>query len=84
MEGSDHHHRKRRPRRGDMHALANIVWQALLAAESVLMAAEEPELKLRAINTIGQTSAHYCKISVEIDLTKRVEALEQALQQRRR
>jgi hypothetical protein len=77
-------HRKRRPRRGDMTALASILWRAILVGEDVLVAATEPELRLRAINTLGQAAAHYGKISETIDLTKRVEALEQALQQRRR
>jgi hypothetical protein len=84
MAHRDTNHRKRRPRRGDMTSLASILWRAILAGEDVLVAATEPELRLRAINTLGQAAAHYCKISETIDLTKRVEALEQALQQRRR
>ena len=77
-------HRKHRPQPGNMAALSRICWRALLTAEDVLMAADTPELKLRACNTIGQMSGYYTRICETLDLVARVEALEQALKHRGR
>jgi hypothetical protein len=79
MAQPDDNHRKRRPRRGDMQTLATIVWRALLAAEDVLVEAHEPELKLKAVNAIGQASTHYTKICETLDLERRVRELEEAV-----
>jgi hypothetical protein len=47
------------------------------------MVADTAEQKLRAVNALGQASAHYGKICEAIDLVQRVEALEHAIKQGR-
>jgi hypothetical protein len=81
MPNQDDSHRKRRPRAGDMAALQRILWRAILISEEVLMTADTPELRLKAANTIAQSSAHYTRIVETVSLLARVEALEAAVRQ---
>jgi hypothetical protein len=62
-----------------MNSLANIVWRALLAAEDVLVAADTPELKLKAVHAIGQASTHYSRACEILDLAARLAALEEVV-----
>jgi hypothetical protein len=79
MPNQDDSPRKRRPRAGDMAALQRILWRAILMSEEVMMVANTPEVRLKAANTIAQSSAHYTRIVETMNLLARVEALEQAL-----
>jgi hypothetical protein len=81
MPNQDDSSRKRRPRAGDMAALQRILWRAILVSEEVLMAAQTPEVRLKAANTIAQSSAHYTRVVETVCLLARVEALEAAVRQ---
>ena len=64
-----------------MAALQRILWRAILISEEVLMTADTPEVRLKAANTIAQSSAHYTRIIETVGLLTRVEALEAAVRQ---
>jgi hypothetical protein len=81
MPNQEDNHRKRRPRAGDMAALQRILWRAILISEEVLMAAQTPEVRLKAANTIAQSSAYYTRLVETVRLLERVEALEAAVRQ---
>ncbi len=69
----------KRVRPGDLDALRRKVWRAILAAE-LLLDHSEPEIKLRAINAIGQTGNVYRAIIADADLEAIVADLEARLE----
>jgi hypothetical protein len=73
--------KKRRRRAGGLPQLTAILWKALLEAESVLQAAEEPALRLRAVHALSQCAGQYAKLLEIGELEARIQALEQGAQQ---
>ncbi len=70
----------KRVRPGDVDALRRKIWRAILAAELLLEHAE-PDIRLRAVNAIGQTGNTYRGILELADLEARVAALEASAEQ---
>jgi hypothetical protein len=71
--------RRRTHRAGDLPQLLKLVWQALVEAEAVLLAAEEPELTLKACHAIAQSAAIYARLLEAGELETRLAALEAQL-----
>jgi hypothetical protein len=74
--------RRRAYKPGDVHQLLRMVWQALVEAEAVLLAAEDPDLILRACHAISQCGGQYNKLLETSDLEARLAALEAQLRGR--
>jgi hypothetical protein len=71
---------KRRPRRGkagDLEALKRHLWAAVLEA-SALLDCENPDVKLRAVHAVSQSSSAYRSLVESTDLERRISALEGA------
>lgn len=72
----------KRKRAGDLSAAQAKLWKAIREAEKVLIGAENPEIKLRAVHALSQAIGQYCKVHETGELEARLVALEQ--QERRR
>ena len=72
--------RKRRRKPGDLAALTRVLWQALLEAEEILLAEDsEPEMRLRAANTLSQASLSYLRLIETGEYEARLRAIEEKL-----
>jgi hypothetical protein len=72
--------RKRRRKPGDLAALTRVLWQALLEAEAILLAEDsEPEMRLRAANTLSQASLSYLRLIETGEYEARLRAIEEQL-----
>lgn len=73
----------KRVRPGDSDALRRKLWRAILAAE-LLLDHDEPEIVLRAVNSLGQTGNVYRGLLADGELEAKVAELEQRLDKDRR
>jgi hypothetical protein len=72
--------RKRRRKPGDLTALTRVLWQALLEAEEILLSENsEPEMRLRAANTLSQASLSYLRLIETGEYEARLRAIEEKL-----
>jgi hypothetical protein len=72
--------RKRRRKPGGLAALTRVLWQALLEAEEILLAEDsEPEMRLRAANTLSQASLSYLRLIETGEYEARLRAIEEKL-----
>jgi hypothetical protein len=72
--------RKRRRKPGDLAALTRVLWRALLEAEEILLAEDsEPEMRLRAANTLSQASLSYLRLIETGEYEARLRAIEEKL-----
>jgi hypothetical protein len=61
-------------------ALTRVLWQALLEAEEVLLSENsEPEMRLRAANTLSQASLSYLRLIETGEYEARLRAIEEQL-----
>jgi hypothetical protein len=59
-----------------------VLWTALCEAEGVLLEADDPDQRLRAVHAVSQASGQYTKLLEVGEMYARLEALEQTLASR--
>jgi hypothetical protein len=76
--------RKRRSKTGDLAQLRAVLWQTILEVESLLdTRPPSNDLVLRSAHALAQLAGSYTRLVETADLSKRLEALELAMQERR-
>jgi hypothetical protein len=71
--------RRRAYKAGDLSQLMRMLWQALVEAEAVLLASEDPELTLKACHAISQCGGQYFRLLEGGEMETRLKAVETAL-----
>lgn len=72
--------RRRTHRAGDLQQLMKMLWQALIEAEAVLLASDDPELTLKACHAISQCGGQYFRLLEGGEMESRLKAVEAAMQ----
>jgi hypothetical protein len=72
--------KKRRRKPGNLQEVQRVLWTALCEAESVLLEADDPDQRLRAVHAVSQASGQYAKLLEVGEMHARLEALEKKLE----
>jgi hypothetical protein len=71
--------RRRTAKAGGLPQLLKMLWQALIEAEAVLLASDDPELTLKACHAISQCGGQYFRVLEGGEMEARLKALEERL-----